>query len=251
MFTYVSPGEAIRHSGLRIVLVRGMPSPWAQAAKTILEVKGLDYVAAPLDVAGGNAEIAAWSGQNGAPVVAWKDERPVNRWNDILLLAERLAPAPALIPADPYLRALTFGLSNEICGESGIGWNRRLQFWTGQRSAATEVLIGKYGYDADHAAVAGSRIAASLRMLSAQLRSQHARGVPYFVGDGLSAVDIYWAAFMNFFRPLSSAQCPMPEAARDRWLNTVDPQVESALDPLLIEHRDRIFRDHFRDPMEF
>jgi len=29
-----------------------------------------------------------------------------------------------------------------------------------------------------------------------------------------------------------------------------DPVVKTALDPLLLEHRSRIFREHFRDPME-
>ena len=39
------------------------------------------------------------SGQNSAPVVAWRNEKPINRWLDILLLAERLAPQPSLLPA--------------------------------------------------------------------------------------------------------------------------------------------------------
>ena len=60
MLTYLSPAEIIRHEGLRIVLVQGMPSPWGQAAKTIFEIKGLDYVAAPLAVGGTNDEIVAW-----------------------------------------------------------------------------------------------------------------------------------------------------------------------------------------------
>ena len=50
MLVYRTPAEIVGHDGLRIVLVRGVPSPWSQAAKTILEIKGLDYVAAPLDV---------------------------------------------------------------------------------------------------------------------------------------------------------------------------------------------------------
>ena len=64
MLTYLSPADLIAHGGLRLVLVRGVPSPWSQAAKAILEIKGLPYVAAPLDVGAANAEIAAWSGQN-------------------------------------------------------------------------------------------------------------------------------------------------------------------------------------------
>jgi glutathione S-transferase len=88
-----------------------------------------------------------------------------------------------------------------------------------------------------------------LRALAAQLKSQYARGVHYFVGDALSALDIYWTAFANLLDPLSKEQCPMAEDLRQRFFVT-DPIVKSALDPLLLEHRSRIFRAHFRDPME-
>jgi hypothetical protein len=47
MLEYLSVEEIIKHQGLRIVLLKGMPSPWGQAAKTMFEIKGLDYVAAP------------------------------------------------------------------------------------------------------------------------------------------------------------------------------------------------------------
>ena len=50
MLNYLTPAEVFAHDGLRLVLVRGLPSPWSQAAKTIFEIKGLDYVAAALDV---------------------------------------------------------------------------------------------------------------------------------------------------------------------------------------------------------
>ena len=47
MLEYRSFEEIKDHPGLRIVMVKGVPSPWGQAAKTIFEIKGLDYVAAP------------------------------------------------------------------------------------------------------------------------------------------------------------------------------------------------------------
>lgn len=254
MLAYKTPAEIVAHDGLRIVLVRGAPSPWSQAAKTILEIKGLDYVAAPLDVGGANEEIVAWSGQNSAPVVAWRDGQPLNRWLDILLLAERLAPAPALLPADPLQRALAIGLGHEILGERGIAWNRRLQMFSmavkagvGARMAP---LIDKYGFDADDAAAAGTRIATTLHGLATQLRAQQARGVSYFVGEALSCVDIYWSSVMNMLLPLPAAQCPIRESSRPAF-TAADPQIVAALDPILVEHRDRIFEAHFRDPMEF
>ena len=41
-FQYVSVDEAIKRSGLRMVVVGGVPSPWGEAAKGILHIKGVD-----------------------------------------------------------------------------------------------------------------------------------------------------------------------------------------------------------------
>jgi glutathione S-transferase len=251
---YRSFEEVRNHPGLRIVLVKGVPSPWGQAAKTIFEVKGLEYVAAPWIGGEANAEIVAWGGEASAPIVAWAQKKPVNRWVDILYLAERLAPKPALIPADVVQRALMIGLSQEICGEMGIGWNRRLQlfapaFASGQAPEGVTRMGSKYGFNQADAKAAGERTAASLRALSAQLKSQYGRGVKYFVGDALSALDIYWTAFSNLLDPLPKEQCPMPDAYRPGW-KVADPVVKAALDPILMEHRARIFAECFRNPME-
>jgi glutathione S-transferase len=108
---------------------------------------------------------------------------------------------------------------------------------------------GKYGYNEGDAKAAGERTAASLRALTAQLKSQYARGVHYFVGDALSALDVYWTAFANLLDPLPKEQCPMPEAYRPGFTAS-DPTGKAALDPLLLEHRSRIFLEHFRNPME-
>ena len=107
----------------------------------------------------------------------------------------------------------------------------------------------KYGYNEGDAKAAGERTAQSLRALAAQLKSQYARGIHYFAGDSLSALDIYWTAFANLLDPLPLEQCPMPGAYRPGFTAS-DPVVKAALDPLLLEHRSRIFRAHFRDPME-
>jgi hypothetical protein len=85
--------------------------------------------------------------------------------------------------------------------------------------------------------------------LATQLKSQHARGARYFIGDSLSAPDIYWTAFANLLDPLLKEQCPMPEAWRPAFVATY-PVIKQVLDPLLLEHRARIFRQQFRDPME-
>ena len=254
MLEYRSLEEIVDHPGLRIVLIKGVPSPWGQAAKTIFEIKGLDYVAASWPAGEPNENIVAWAGATSAPIVAWAKEAPVNRWIDILYLAERLAPKPALIPTDATQRALMFGLSHEICGEMGIGWNRRLQlfapaFASGNPPAGISRMGKKYGYNETDAKAAGERTAASLKALATQLKSQYASGVKYFVGDNLSALDIYWTAFANLLDPLPKEQNPMSESLR-RGFTATDPIVKAALDPILLEHRSRIFREHFRNPME-
>jgi hypothetical protein len=254
MLQYRSFKEIVSHPGLRIVLVQGMPSPWGQAAKTIFEIKGLDYVAAPWLAGEPNDEIVAWGGEASAPIVAWASEKRLHRWIDILYLAERLSPRPSLIPADATQRALMIGLSHEICGEMGIGWNRRLQLFapalsSGKAPAGVSRMGGKYGYNENDAKAAGERTAASLKALTAQLKSQHARGQHYFIGDALSALDIYWTAFSNLLDPLPKEQCPMPDAYRPGFVVT-DPVIKSALDPLLLEHRSEIFQKYFRNPME-
>src|SRR5271170_6636 len=254
MLEYRSLKEIIGHPGLRIVLVKGMPSPWGQAAKTIFEIKGLDYVAAPWMPGEANEDVVAWGAEASGPIVAWAKEKPIHRWIDILYLAERLAPKPSLLPADATQRALMIGLSHEICGEMGIGWNRRLQLFapayaSGSPPPSVSLMGSKYGYHESDAKAAGERIAASLNALTTHLKSQYARGVRYFVGDSLSALDIYWTAFANLLDPLPTDPCPMAEALRPGFTAS-DPVVKAALDPLLLEHRSRIFHAHFRDPME-
>ena len=41
----------------------------------------------------------------------------------------------------------------------------------------------------------------------------------------------------------------MPDAYRPGF-TVSDPVVKAALDPILLEHRSRIFREYFRNPME-
>src|SRR5258706_13761211 len=47
-FGYVSVEDAIKRGGLRMVVVGGVPSPWGEAAKGILHIKGIEWVAVRL-----------------------------------------------------------------------------------------------------------------------------------------------------------------------------------------------------------
>ena len=251
---YVSPNEVINAQGLRLVLVHHMPSPWGQATKAMLEYKGLAFAAAPWEGGGDNPELIAWAGNHGAPIVAWNDEAPIHRWDDILFLLERLAPQASLLPEDRAERALVLGLSHEICGQLGLAWNRRLSMFapmvaSGQAPEGFVLMAKKYGSTEEDVANADARQIDTLNALAARLKAQQAAGSEFFVGNSISAVDFYWAAFSNLFDLLPPEKCPMPEQARPMFSGMAE-NVRSAVDPVLIAHRDRIMASHFTLPME-
>jgi len=170
---YVSVEDAIKRGGLRMVVVGDVPSPWGEAAKGILHIKGIDWVAVRL--AYDSEPLKDWAGQRTGPVAVYEDERPRDGWAEILLLAERLAPTPSLLPADAAERAQVFGLAHEICGEGGLGWARRLQLvHAGLQNAggfparASQYLGKKYGHHGpETGAAAGLRVAELLGMHAA------------------------------------------------------------------------------------
>jgi len=252
-FQYVELEEAKTRKGLRMVVVGSIPSPWGEAAKGILHIKGIEWAAVRLVY--DSEPLKEWAGQRSAPVAIYDDERPRAGWAEILLLAERLAPSPSLLPSDPAERALVFGLGHEICGEAGLGWSRRLQLiHAGLQNAGgfpervAQYLGKKYGYSAATGAASTARVAELLGMLSARLKAQREKGSRYFVGDTLTAVDVYAATFMALFRPLPHEQCAMLANTRAVF-ETRDAQTEAALDPILFEHRDMMYAEHLELPL--
>ena len=252
---YVDIDRIVSADGLRIVLIQGRPSPWGQAAKAMMEYKGLDYVVGPQQPGGPNPELVAWSGANSAPVVAWNDAPPINRWDDILLLLERLAPDKPLIPQGGNERVQLFGLSHEICGELGFGWNRRLDMIrpamdSGEPPEGIVNLSDKYGYNETDVALANQRTIVLLELLTEILTTQKDKGSNYLIGTQVTAADFYWAAFSNLVVIQPPEECPVDPAVRPIFENT-SADVATAVDPVLIEHRNRIMRAHFKIPMEF
>jgi glutathione S-transferase len=252
-FEYVSIEDAIGRGGLRMVVVGGVPSPWCEAAKGILHIKGIDWVAVRLTY--DSEPLRQWAGRRSGPVLMYEKEPARDGWAEILLLTERLAPTPPLLPVDAANRTLVFGLSHEICGEAGLGWSRRLQFIdAGLRNAGgfpegvAKYLGRKYGYRPETAAAAGPRVVELLGMLAARLKAQREAGSLYYVGQTMTAVDVYSAAFMALFRPLPQEQCQMDSGTRAVF-EAGDAQTESALDPILLEHRDMMYRRHLELPL--
>lgn len=267
---YLSVTDARRAKGLRLVLgAYAVPGPWREACKGLFDVKGIPYASVAnsnsgasdidLGVGGTQSELIAWTGQSSSPVAIWKDEHPRSTWPEQLNLAERLNPEPRLIPADIDLRMQMFGLINEIAGENGFGWCRRLQliqdgfeqtkpdedgyeFW--------KTLAGKYVYTAEAAAAASKRCVEVIGRVGAILEAQKSTGSRYLIGDALSAADIYMATFYALIEPLPEAQCPMATSYRPAYINK-DPAVAAAVTPGLTEHRDFIYAEHLVLPIVF
>jgi glutathione S-transferase len=250
---YVSVEEAIPRRGMRMVVVGQVPSLWGEAAKGIFHLKGIEFVAVRLVY--DNEALKSWAGQLTGPVAVYDDEPPRSGWEEILLLAERLSPAPALLPLAPQSRAEAIDLAGRFCNPGGLGWSRRLQMVHaglsrigGFNDRVAAYLAGKYGYDAANHALDSQRVIELLGEFAARLRAQRAAGSAYYLGDSLSAVDVYGATSMAFFRPLPEAQCEMHPAARAafEWL---DEPTRAALDPILLEHRDMMYSRHLRLPL--
>ncbi|MEC9247789.1 MAG: hypothetical protein VX986_02080 [Pseudomonadota bacterium] len=246
---YVDINEAIKMEGLRIVIVKAMPSAWGVAAKALIEFKEIDFAVAHQIPMAENPELLAWSGVNSGPVVAWNEEQPINRWNDILFLLERLNPQKQLVPENPAERISVLGLSHEICGELGFGWNRRLDLIRPGDDGMISDFAKKYGYTKEDAAVANTRVIRLMKEMTRILRSQRGKGSDYFVGTTVTAVDFYWAAFSNFVSIQPQEVCPMNPDARPMFENTPAEIIE-AIDPILIEHRDRIMDRYYKIPLE-
>lgn len=252
---YATIEEGRASSGLRLVLSAGVAAPWSESAKAIFACKGQQYLAVAQDPGGENLELAEWTGQSAAPVAICDDDRPYTDSLDILFLAERLAPEPRLIPADAGERILALGLSREIIGRLGLGWNRRLMIQaanarTGMLTERQQRLMTRHDFQTADAELAESRIAATFRHMADLLRAQQQRGSRYFVGQKLSCADLYWAVFSIMFKPLPRDDCPMEEEKRMRFAD-LSPVLTAALDPTLIDHRDHVFANHIGLPMDF
>ncbi|HSV36008.1 MAG TPA: hypothetical protein VLI46_10655, partial [Ramlibacter sp.] len=161
----------------------------------------------------------------------------------------------SLLPSNAVDRAWAFGLSHEICGEQGLGWSRRLQLvhaglhhGRGFPERAAKYLAKKYGYSTEAGAASGIRVSELLGMLAGRLKAQHKAGSRYYIGEALTAVDVYSATFMAMFAPLPQAQCEMDPATRAAF-EARDAQTDAALDPLLLAHRDMMYTEHLALPL--
>lgn len=255
---YISVEEARRRSGLRLVLTAGGPGPWSEAAKGFFRAKRCPFTPVEQVPAGENQALREWTGQTLAPVAAFDDEPPRVVLSEILWLAERLQPSPALVPDAAEERIRMFGLMREITGENGLGWCRR--WWMlgdnldhqppGKGRDWTLQFARKFRFRAELLPWARRRCLQILETLARQWRDQQARGCDVLVGSSLTALDIVWAAFAGMLVPLAADLCAMAPGLR-RMYTVTDPEILALLQGGLLAHRERIYREYLGLPLDF
>lgn len=258
VMNYLSIAEGREAKGLRLVLSMGVPGPWSESAKAVLKLRNVPYAPIGQEPMGTNEELVAWTGIRNAPIAILDDEPPVCSWLDILLLAERLGSGPSLLPATCADRALCLGFITELAGPGGYGWQARL--WMMAKFYGTETqpetsahqrsMMQQYGVSTAAVTAAPARAADILQALAVQLRAQRERGNEFFIGTELSALDVYWTCFSQMVEPLPQPLCPMPDFVRAGYGNPPS-EVKSALDRILIGHRDQIYERYIGLPLEF
>ena len=256
---YVSVEDARNADGLRLVLTGGLPAPWSEAAKGCFRVRNVSYMPVFQQGGGANEEILTWTGHRNAPTAMLDNEHARVSALDMINLAERMGSGTSLIPEDIDERVLMFGLLNEIAGENGLAWNARILMFkvmidnTGEEAMADNPMLRDYHYDAAETATAPIKIIAILRRLTAQLHSQAKQDSRYFIGNRLSALDIYWACFSQMLDSLPADVNPMPDSLRQVW-GLTRKAIQAAgydIDPALLQHRDYIFPNYLQWPLDF
>lgn len=253
---YIEARDAESLPGLRLALTIGVPGPWSQAAKFLFDYKQVPYVPVAQYASKANEDLVRWTGCRNAPVAVLDDEPGKTNWGDIITLADRICPERPLLPTDSDERVATWGLVAEIAAETGFGWTRRLLM----RGPLPEgiappdldrvVMDRSYGSSEQLRAQAAERVEQILHLLASRLHAQRARGSGYFVGSGVTAVDLYWAAFSQMLLPLPEADNPMPEWLRYKYtyLDATRTQGDHAL---LLAHRDMMFERHLSLPLDY
>lgn len=258
MAKFVSIEQARDASGMRLIVAEGVPGPWAEGIRGVLDYKGIPYTRGRFEMGDDHSALIAWTAQASVPVIAWQDELPKSAWLEQIFLAERVQPEPSVIPHKLADRTRMFGLLTEICAPNGFNWCRRLMIvhnglntpgLPAESRAFFEGFGAKYGYSPALGEAAPARVTEILNALDACLAEQESRGSRYFIGDRPSALDIYWAGVSHLIEPLPAPDCPMIEDFRPMYGNT-DAEVAAAATPRLMAHREFIYREHLGLPME-
>ncbi len=256
---YISVEKAQAADGLRLVLTGGLPAPWSEASKGLFRARGVEYLPVMQRGGGANEEIVAWTGHRNAPTAMYNEEPARVTAMEMINLAERLGSGPSLVPEALDERVLMIGLLNEIAGDNGFAWNARtLMFATmietlGEEAMAENPMLRDYHFSTLEVTTAPAKLIEILQALSAQLIRQRELGSRYFIGDKLTALDIYWACFSQMLAALPPEVNPMPDFMRNVWgqLSRAVKEAGYEVDGILLEHRDYIFPKYLQWPLDF
>ncbi len=249
---FVSIEEAKARGGVCLVTSRGIPVPWGEAAKAILQIKGIPHLRVGQEAGGDNSDLVEWTGIRSAPILIINDEPPLDRWADILVRLERLQPEPRLIPEDEASRVQMFGLAHELLGPDGYCANRRnwINAQPENRAAlSADALLRLRAHGTGETDRAPLRIRQILEHFGAILREQYARGSRFVLGDSITAIDLYWAASCALSHPLSEPLCPLNPFIRAVYTEHL-LEVLSSTDALLLKHRDYIYQTYLELPVQ-
>lgn len=265
---WLSVDQARTTPGVRITDSPYWAALWSQVLRGILHVKRIPYhkvVHPPYSHADPDAQrpLLEWTAQTSVPTMISGDGTPYgdvirNDWLNQLMLAEQLQPEPSLIPSQAKVRVKMFGLANEIMSPQGLMWNGRLamaalmdttHLTEKQRDffSPGKFLGGKYAHNAK-AKEPMENMRECLSLLDEQLSKNGETGSPYFCGDKLSALDIYWAYASIMAKALPPDEMPVMRVNRAMY-PPLNEAIADALTPRLLAHRAFIFDEHLELPM--
>jgi glutathione S-transferase len=251
---FVALEEARAAAGLKLVVAASLPSPWSEAAKGILHVKGIDALLVRFSST--DAAVREWMGWHNVPVLLAPGEPIRTHWTEILEAAERLGAAlggPSLVPADADERMRLFGLAHELLGDNGLVWSGRLLvihrgLETGGKEGfplrIAQYLAPKYGYAAERIDAARARVRSLFDRFAQRLE-----GKKYALGTTLTALDIYLATAIWPFAPMPDELCPDTHPIVRHAFATASPALSSSIPAVLVAHRDRIYAEHLELPV--
>lgn len=246
--------EARTAPGLKLVVAASLPSPWSEAAKGILHVKGLEGLLVRFSST--DKAVREWMGWHNVPVLLVPGEPIRTHWTEILETAERLGAAqgsPSLVPTDDDERMRLFGLAHELLGDRGLVWSSRLLVIhrgletdgkEGFPVRIAQYLAPKYGYAAGRVDAARARVR-SLFDRFARL----VEGRTYALGQSLTALDLYLATAIAPLAPMSEADCPDTHPIVRHAFATASPDLSREIPAALVAHRDRIYAKHLELPI--
>jgi glutathione S-transferase len=251
---FVALEEARDAIGWKLVVAALLPSPWSEAAKGILHVKGIDALLVRFSST--DNAVREWMGWHNVPVLLAPGEPIRTHWTEILETAERLGAvrrSPPLVPTDEDERMRLFGLAHELLGENGLVWSSRLlvihrglvtEGQEGFPLRVAQYLAPKYGYASDRVDAARARVRSLFDRFARLLE-----GRAYALGEALTALDIYVATAVAPFAPMSEDLCPGTHPIVRHAFATASPDLFSAIPPVLVTHRDRIYAKYLELPV--